>query len=112
MRKGIIKEMEKRGSKRVEGKHRTEIIYQNNTYEGAIENISWSGTNVLTDPLDPEIVFTPDDLLDLKFVSPDGNTVILKCVIIWASKIPPSNERNRLGLQLLERPWKEIAFFF
>lgn len=104
--------MEKRGSKRVEGRHRTEIIYKNNTYAGVIENISWSGTNVLTDPLDPEVVFKPDELLDLKFLSPAGDTVILKCIIIWASKIPPSNERNRLGLQLLERPWNEIAFFF
>ena len=104
--------MEKRSSKRVEGKYRTEIIYQNNTYAGVIENISWSGTNVLTDPLNPEIVFSPDDLLDLQFVSPEGDTVILKCIIIWSSKIPPANERNRIGLQLLGRPSKEIAFFF
>jgi hypothetical protein len=104
--------MEKRGSERVAGKYRTEIIFRNNTYAGVIENISWSGANVLTDVLDPEIDFSPDELLDLKFVSPSGDTVILKCVIIWSSKIPPGNERNRIGLQLLERISKEIAFFF
>ena len=104
--------MDQRISKRVTGKYRTEILYRNNIYTGVIENISWSGTNVLTDPLDPEINFLPDELLDLKFESPAGETVILKCIIIWASKIPPGNERNRIGLQLLERPFKEIAFFF
>ncbi|MBI5098555.1 MAG: PilZ domain-containing protein [Nitrospirae bacterium] len=104
--------MDQRISKRVAGKYRAEILYRNNIYAGVIENISWSGANVLTDPLDPEIAFLPDELLDLKFESPAGETVILKCKIIWSSKIPPGNDRNRIGMQLLERPSKEIAFFF
>jgi len=97
--------MENRSSGRVAGKYKTEIIFRNISYAGVIENISWSGANVLTDPLDPEIDFVPDELLNLKFESPAGETVILKCMIIWASKIPPGNERNRIGLQLLERPF-------
>jgi hypothetical protein len=104
--------MEKRSSERVTGKYRTEVIYRNNSYPGVIENISWSGANVLTDLLSPEINFLPDESLDLKFVSPEGETVILKCIIIWSSKISPENDRHRIGLQLLERPSKEIAFFF
>jgi hypothetical protein len=104
--------MEKRSSERTKGNYTTEIIYRNNRYTGMIENISWSGVNVSTDPLDPEINFLPDELLDLKFVSPAGKTVILKCMIIWSSKIPPGNARNRIGLQLMGRPWDEIAFFF
>jgi len=104
--------MENRNSERVAGKYRAEILYRNNSYPGVIENISWSGANMLTDPLDPEIVFVPDELSDLKFESPAGETVILKCIIIWSSKIPPGNDRNRVGLQLLEKPSKEIAFFF
>jgi hypothetical protein len=104
--------MEQRISKRVTGKYRTEILYRNNIYTGVIENISWSGANVLTDPLDPEINFLPDDLIDLKYESPAGDSVILKCTIIWSTKIPPANDRNRIGMQLIGKPLKEIAFFF
>jgi hypothetical protein len=104
--------MERRSSERFTAGYRTEIIFGNNSFPGVIENISWSGANVLTDPLAPEIDFSPDEFIDLKFVSPAGETVILKCQILWSSKIPPGNERNRIGIQLLERPWDKIAFFF
>ena len=104
--------MDQRISKRVSGKYRTEILYGNNIYTGVIENISWSGVNVLTDPLDPEINFLPDDPIDLKYESPEGEAVILKCMIVWSTKIPPGNDRNRIGMQLMGRPSKEIAFFF
>jgi len=104
--------MERRGSNRSAGKYKTEILYGNNSYTGLIENISWSGVSVLTDPLSPEIEFTPDEFSDLRFISPEGQTVTLKCRIIWSSKIPPDNVRSRIGMELMERPWDEIAFFF
>lgn len=103
--------MEKRYAKRITAGFRTEILYKSNTYTGVIENLSASGANILTDTLDASVEFIDDDIIDLRFESPSGETVNLKCKIMWSSPIPPHNVRHRIGVSLIERPWEKLAFF-
>lgn len=103
--------MEKRRDKRVVAGYETEILYDNKSYTGIIENISASGVNVLTDPLGSEIDFIQYDSIALKIQSSKGEEVILECTIIWSSAIPPHNIRYRIGMELVGRPWDKISFF-
>ncbi len=103
--------MDKRSAKRITAGYKTEIFYGNNRYTGIIENLSASGVNVLTDELESDIDFLPDEPVDLKFESPPGKAVILKCKIMWSSKIPPHNIRHRIGMELTEIPWDKISVF-
>ncbi|RJR22335.1 MAG: PilZ domain-containing protein [Nitrospiraceae bacterium] len=94
--------MERRYSERIKAGYKTEILYGNKTYTGVVENISASGVNVLTDELDPGIDFLPDENIELKFESREGVPVVLKCSIMWTSKIPPHNIRHRIGMEIDE----------
>lgn len=92
--------MDRRYSERIKAGYKTEIFYNDNAYMGVVENISASGVNVLTDELAPGVDFIPDDPIELKFQSLAGDTVILKCTIMWTSKIPPHNVRHRIGMEV------------
>jgi len=92
--------MDRRYSERIRAGYKTEIFYGNNTYTGVVENISASGVNILTDPLVPGIHFHPDDAIEIKFQSLTGDTIILKCIIMWTTKIPPQNVRHRIGMEI------------
>ncbi len=103
--------MDKRSYKRISAGYRTEILYGNKRYSGTIENLSASGANVLTDSLDPDADFLPDDAIDLIFESPSGEPVTLHCTIMWSSKIPPGNVRHRIGMAIDELPWDKVGAF-
>ena len=108
---GMNKGMDNRGAKRITAGYKTEIIYGNKSYPGVIENISASGANVLTDQLEPGMNFVPDDPIELKFDSPAGKTVILKCKVMWSTKIPPHDIRHRIGMEIDELPWANVGEF-
>lgn len=105
------RKMENRSSKRIIAGYETEIYYDNKRYSGILENLSATGANVLTDPLNPEIEFLDGKHIQLKFKAHTGNTAILKCIIIWSSKIPPHNVRHRIGMNIIELPWDKFDFF-
>lgn len=101
----------KRSDERVTAGLKTEILYGNNIYTGIIENLSAAGVNVLTDPIESEVDFQSYDPIELKFQSPKGEEVILECIIMWSSAIPPDNIRYRIGMELVGHLWDKIAFF-
>jgi len=103
--------VDKRSFKRISVGYKTEIVYGENRYSGTIENLSASGVNVLTDPLDPHIDFLPDNAIDLIFETPSGEPVTLHCTIMWSSKIPPGNVRHRIGMEIAELPWDKVGAF-
>ncbi len=108
---GMNKGMDNRGAKRITAGYKTEIIYNDLCYTGVIENLSASGANVLTDQVESGINFLPDDLIELKFDSPAGETVVLKCKVMWSSKIPPHDIRHRIGMEIDELPWENVGEF-
>lgn len=103
--------IDKRSDKRITAGYKTEILYAGSSYAGVIENISASGVNVLTDTLSPGITFKPDEPIELKFETPSGEAVIIKCSIMWSSPIPPHDVRHRIGMEITELPWEKTAFF-
>ncbi|MBI4681626.1 MAG: PilZ domain-containing protein [Nitrospirae bacterium] len=104
--------MDRRNAKRITVGYKTEILYDNKSYTGTMENLSASGVNILTDPLVPGIDFLPDDPIVLVFKSPSDEALTLKCTIIWSSKIPPQNVRHRIGMEIDELPWEKAGEFF
>ncbi len=66
---------------------------------------------MLTDPVEPDFDFLPNEPIELKFKAHTGKTVVLKCTIMWSSKIPPDNVRHRIGLKILEMPWDKFDYF-
>ena len=103
--------MEKRRAKRITAGFKTEIIYNDVSYPGVIENISAAGVSVLTDPIDTEVEFVAYEAIDLKFEAPSGDELTLECTIMWSSPIPPHNARYRIGMELVGRPWDKLSFF-
>lgn len=103
--------MDRRSSQRIITGYKVELLSGDNSHTGIIENLSASGVNVLTDPLDAEIEFLPNESIELKFKAHTGKAVILKCTIMWSSKIPPDNVRHRIGMKLLEMPWDKFDYF-
>ncbi len=102
--------MDKRTSERIRAGYKTEIIYNKNRYSGILENLSSSGANILTDPIDQDIEFLDGELIELKFEAYTGKTVLLKCLVIWSSKIPPQNVRHRIGMKILDLPLDKFDF--
>ncbi len=102
--------MDKRTSERIRAGYKTEIIYNKNRYSGILENLSSSGANILTDPIDQDIEFLDGEPIELKFEAYTGKTVLLKCLVIWSSKIPPQNVRHRIGMKILDLPLDKFDF--
>jgi hypothetical protein len=102
--------MDKRTSERIRAGYKTEIIYNKNRYSGILENLSSSGANILTDPIDQDIEFLDGEPIELKFEAHTGKTVLLKCLVIWSSKIPPQNVRHRIGMKILDLPLDKFDF--
>jgi len=100
--------LDRRYSDRIRAGFKTEIFYDNYACTGIVENISASGVNVLTDELAPGMDFLPDEAIELKFQSHEGVTVILKCKIMWTTKIPPQNVRHRIGMEITDLPWESF----
>ena len=90
---------------------RAEILYKGKVYTGVIENLSGSGSGIVTDQLDKEVNFVQYDPLEIKFSSPSGEEFHLECTIMWANYISVENLRYRIGLELVGRPWEAIAQF-
>ncbi len=103
--------MERRSSERIRAGYKTKITCNSKSYSGIIENLSATGGNVLTDPLDDDIEFLDGDSIELEFEAHTGKTVTLKCTVIWSSKIPPQNVRQRIGMKIEEFPMDKFDFF-
>ena len=107
----MVRKIENRSAERIETGYKTEIAYDGKNYSGILENISGAGANVLTDPLNPETEFLDGNHIELKFKAHTGKTVIIKCMVIWSTKIPPDNVRCRIGMKIIELPWDKFDFF-
>ena len=110
----ILKKMDKktnrRSSERITTGYKTGISYDNKSYSGIVENLSASGANVLTDPIDDDVEFLDGEPLELEFETHTGKTALLKCTVIWSSKIPPNNVRHRIGIKIIDLPMDKFDF--
>ena len=104
-------------------------------YDGAIKPLVVT-EKVKHDTDDPAIWVNPDDpsksliigtdkdedgglyvfnldgkIIELEFKTHTGKTVFLKCIVVWSSKIPPRNDRHRVGVQIIKLPMDKFDFF-
>lgn len=103
--------MENRHSIRIIAGYKATIINGDKTYPGIIENISESGLNVLTDPMDKDIDARPEDIVELEFAHPGGELFCIHCKIKWLEKAPPHGIKNRLGLEFVSPEWDKASCF-
>lgn len=100
----------KRTAERIKTGYKTSIIFNGKQYTGTVENLCISGANILTDPIDQDIKFLNGKSIELEFKAHTGKTVLLKCSVVWSTKIPPRNDRHRIGVQIIDLPIDKFDF--
>ena len=98
---------EKRRSKRKNVNINGEIILDELTCAGHIENVSENGIYVKIsseDPLSSSVRFTPGMELRIHFQSPSGEMLKLQCKVIWSYKAEPHGLTERIGMEVIFPP--------
>jgi hypothetical protein len=103
--------MEKRRSKRIKVNLKAESISGDEKYGIFIENISEQGIHIITTASSSHKRFNSGTEVDLRFHLTSGETINLRCKVIWAySKIPPDGLTDSIGLEIIDPPLKYIEF--
>jgi hypothetical protein len=90
---------------------KVEIISGDISCEGVIENLSENGIFVITFPAQTTIDFIPETPLQLNFRTLLGETLNLRCKVIWSSKTPPHGLTSRIGMEIIEPAWDKSNYF-
>jgi hypothetical protein len=97
--------MEKRISERLPISLDAEITSNGKSFAGSIKNVSESGIGyIITSSIQNPDEFSPDKVISMSFQVPSGDTLKLKCRIIWFSKSLPDGKTLTLGMKLLDIP--------
>ncbi len=97
--------MERRLSKRIIIGLKAEIISGDMSCEGVVENLSEDGVCVITVPAKTTIDFAPKTILEVKLQFLSGETLNLRCEVIWSHKIQPHGLTNKVGMKIIDPPW-------
>lgn len=103
--------MERRIFKRISLGEKAEIIVNNKSIHGVIENLSEAGANIITGPVSDVSGFVPDAEMELKFRPLDDETIVLNGTIQWIQKTHPNSQIYKIGMSLTDPPWDESSFF-
>ncbi len=113
--------MERRQFNRKKINLNVELILEDTSHSGFIENIAEDGLHLKTAPSHTEIDCTPGTILELKFQLPSKEILNLRCKVIWAYKTPhegstssvkvdPAPEYTAMGIQIIDPPSKYKEF--
>ncbi|KPK01015.1 MAG: hypothetical protein AMK71_07190, partial [Nitrospira bacterium SG8_35_4] len=75
--------MERRLFKRIAFGVKAEIILHGKSFPGVIEDLSETGANVITDPIEDPSIFVQGAAAELQFRPLDEETIVLNCKIQW-----------------------------
>jgi hypothetical protein len=106
--------MERRRSKRKLVHIEAQLILDEDSYKGYIENISEQGIYIETaarDPLKTPKDFSPGTTVYVKFNLPSGEKIDLHCKITWAYQIAPHGLTTSIGLEIIFPPPHYLEFF-
>ena len=94
--------IEKRSAQRAHIVLQAEIISGSNIYGGIIKNFSETGLYIETVPTREITDFIPEKSLELKFKSSHGETINLKCEVVWlySKKLQHGLKQNNLGVEI------------
>ncbi|MBI5740483.1 MAG: PilZ domain-containing protein [Nitrospirae bacterium] len=101
--------MEQRRQKRINVGYKAELSYSGKVYDCVIENLSATGAYIITSPVEAD--FKPLEAAELMFDACPGETVILKCRIMWARKTLPHRLTSRIGLEIVDPSWDRSDCF-
>jgi hypothetical protein len=102
--------MEKRRSKRKIVRLKAERISGDKNHAVFIENLSEEGIYMITAPAKTSMDFIPGTALELKFQLRSGETLNLRCKVIWSHKNPPDGLTNSVGMEIIDPPLKYKEF--
>ena len=106
--------MERRRSKRKKVNIDAEMISGDNAYQGVIDNFSGVGIHAETDSVDPmssSSRFTPGDIFEVKFNTSPGQTMQLRCRIVWSYKSAPQGLITKIGMEIIDPSDEYLQFY-
>jgi len=108
---GKIIPMERRRYKRKVVKLNAERISGNERYTVFIENISENGIYMINAPSGAVKSYLPGTEIDLKFQLSSGETLDIRCRVIWSYKrTPPDELTDSVGMEIIDPPLKYREF--
>jgi len=104
--------VEKRSVQRTLLVLQAEIISGGNIYGGIIKNFSETGLYVETVPTREITEFVPESRIELKFKTSHGETINLKCEVVWiySKKLQYGLKQNNLGVEIVVPSMKYKRF--
>ena len=90
---------------------KAKIISDGETYPGFIQNVSEDGIGYLIESvLEVDRDFAPKKMLQINLQIPSGETLNLKCEIIWCSRKTPHDKNATIGVKIIKPPQKYKKF--
>lgn len=105
--------MERRKCRRKNIRIEAEMVSGDTTCKGMIENISEQGIYLETEstgPLSTSTRFSPGSQFQVKFQTPEGETLKLDCRVMWSFKTGPYGLRKKIGMEVIFPPPAYIDF--
>jgi len=103
--------MERRLFKRIAFGVKAEIIHNGKSFQGVIEDLSETGANIITDPIEDASGFVRGTEIELTFRPLDDDIIALNCRIQWIQKAYPNSQIYKIGMVLVNPPWDESSYF-
>ena len=103
--------MERRLFKRIAFGVKAEIICDGKSFGGIIEDLSETGANIITDPIEDASGFVQGAEMELKFRPVNDELMILNCKLQWIHKAHPKSQIYKIGMVLVNPPWDESSCF-
>ena len=95
--------MDKRSSKRIPVRLEAYIFSGDKTYVGFIDNVSEGGFQYLiVTTIQAPKDFKPDNIIQLYFQIPSGETLKLFCKVKWYLKKSSANKPATLGIEIID----------
>ncbi|UCD35345.1 MAG: PilZ domain-containing protein [Nitrospiraceae bacterium] len=106
--------MERRRSRRKSVSLPARIESPEAAYEGIIENVSEHGLCMETDSqhlLKASMRFQPGAEYEVRFHTPSGNEIRLRCKVTWSYKVAPQGLKKKIGMEIVFPPPSFVQFY-
>jgi hypothetical protein len=103
--------MERRLFKRIAFGVKAEIIIDGKSFGVIIEDLSETGANIITDPIEDASGFVQGAEMELKFRPMDDELITLNCKLQWINIAYPKSQIYKIGMVLLDPHWDESSSF-
>ena len=103
--------MERRHFKRIAFGIRAKIIVHGKSINAVIEDLSETGLNIITDPVEDAAGFVQGADMELRFRPVDEELIVLNGKIKWVRTAYPKSSIYKIGITLENPPWDESSCF-